>query len=303
MTTSNGWRPPPIQVIDWLFTHYNDPPAADGPFAAAPAAEEALNWEPESPPPIQDPADLRAANDWLHRERGRLRQYTETQLARIRTEHQSLVQQKYLNEQTMILGGQELTRKEELLARQSRALQQQALELSRREQALCGQLEQWSRARGELETISQVRVQTEQETAQLKSLLGGLRDETLALQKAREETQAELEAMAQALEQHREQRAADLARARANQEEMERRLRALDLAEQVAQRRVADLDDLEVRLREEFEEQERRLADQRRDVAALYARLRQPAPGAATKEPGRGTDEDGSLPRPGGFDV
>ena len=274
MTTSNGWRPPPIQVIDWLFTHYNDQPAP----LAAPSGDGALNWEPEAPPPIQDPADLRAANDWLLRERGRLRQYTETQLARIRTEHQSLVQQKYLNEQTMILGGQELTRKEELVTRQSRALQQQALELSRREQALCGQLEQWSQARGELESLSEVRVRTEQETEQMRALLGGLRDETLALQKARESTQAELEAMTRALDEHRDERAKDLARARSNQEEMERRLRALDLAEQAAQRRVAELDELEVQLREEFEDQERRLAAQRRDVTAMYARLREGAP-------------------------
>ena len=285
MTTSNGWRPPPIQVIDWLFTHFNDPPASDASFAAAPAGPDAPQWEPEAPPPLRDAGDLEAANDWLQRERTRLRQYTETLMARIRTEHQALVDQKYLNEQTRILGGQELTRKEELLARQSRALQQQALELSRREQALSGQLQQWSQARSELETLSQDRVRTEQETEQLKALLAGLRDETLALQKTREAAQNELEAMTRTFEEHREERARDLARTRANQEEMERRLRALDLAEQAAQRRVADLDDLEVRLREEFEEQERRLADQRRDVAAMYARLRQGAPGAGTTDP------------------
>jgi len=278
MTTSNGWRPPPIQVIDWLFTHFDSPSLPMGHVgsapAPAPAAPDGPEWEPESPPPLLDAADTRAANEWLRRERDRLRQYTETQLARIRAEHQALLNQKFGNEQTMILGGQELTRKEDLLARQSRALQKQALELSMREQALSGKLEQWSRARGEMDTLSQARVQTEQETEQLRGLLAGLRDETAALQKSREATQAELETMARALEEQREERAKDLARARANQEEMERRLRSLDLAEQAAQRRVAELDELEVRLREEFEEQEQRLAAQRRDVTALYARLR-----------------------------
>ncbi len=61
----------------------------------------------------------------------------------------------------------------------------------------------------------------------------------------------------------------------ARQAQMERRLRELDRAEQTAHRRPAALDELEARLREEFEEQERRLAAERREVAALYRRLRQ----------------------------
>jgi hypothetical protein len=55
---------------------------------------------------------------------------------------------------------------------------------------------------------------------------------------------------------------------------MEERLNDLEKVEQAAQRRIAELDELEVRLREEFEEQERQLAEQRGEVAALYTRLR-----------------------------
>jgi hypothetical protein len=42
---------------------------------------------------------------------------------------------------------------------------------------------------------------------------------------------------------------------------MEQRLRALGQAEKAAERRSAELEELEVRLREEFEEQERQLAE------------------------------------------
>ena len=56
---------------------------------------------------------------------------------------------------------------------------------------------------------------------------------------------------------------------------MEQRLRALDLAEQSAARRMAELDEMEIRLRDEVEEQERELAHQRQEILALQERLRQ----------------------------
>jgi chromosome segregation ATPase len=206
-----------------------------------------------------------------------LQQYTEIQLARIRGEHEALVNRIYHSEQTMILGCQELSRKEELLAQQSRVLQQQAGELSQRERALAGQLEQWSKVQGELADLCQARVRTEEETEQQRALLDTLRGEAMALQKSREATQAELEAMARALDEQREARAKEQALTRTHQAQMDKRLRDLDRAEQAVQRRVAELDELEARLREEFEGQERQLAEQRRDITALYARLRQRA--------------------------
>ena len=102
-----------------------------------------------------------------------------------------------------------------------------------------------------------------------------MRAEALALQKSREATQAELEAMARSLDEQREAREKEQELTRALQVQMEQRRRALDKAEQAAQRRVAELDELEIRLRDEFEQQERQLAERRKDVAALYARLRQ----------------------------
>ena len=124
----------------------------------------------------------------------------------------------------------------------------------------------------------------------MQSLLGGLRDETLALQKSREDTQAELEAMARPWNNT----GSNGPRTWPGPGQSGRDGTApagVDLAEQAAQRRVADLDDLEVRLREEFEEQERRLADQRRDVAAMVARLRQARP-----EQGRLMRDEGPAP-------
>ena len=147
MTTPNDADVFATQAVDWIFTYYATQPTWDrhslGVPVGAPANYPRAGME--APPEIKEASDLRAANEWLQREWDRLKQYTEIQLARIQRESQALLSQNHLNEQTMILGCQELSRKEELLARQSRALQQQAANLSQRETALTEQFDQWSR--------------------------------------------------------------------------------------------------------------------------------------------------------------
>jgi hypothetical protein len=291
MTTPNNEEGSSTQAVDWIFTYYATQPTWDRQSLAVPVGAPVSYPRAgmDAPPEIKDPADLRAANAWLQREWDRLKQYTEIQLARIQRESQALLSQNHLNEQSMILGCQELSRKEEMLARQSRALQEQAAELSRRERALAEQFGQWSQIQNELRESSKGGP-TSEETAQEQALLASLRAETTALQKSREAIQAELEAMARSLDEQREAREKEQALTRSLQGQMEQRRRALDKAEQAAQRRVAELDELEVRLREEFEQEEQKLAERRKDVAALYARLRQ--------DPGGQNPAQPSAPKP-----
>src|SRR5262249_16668359 len=105
-------------------------------------ADEGSEAEAE-PPVIHGPADLRAANEWFRRERQRLQQYTQNQLARIQQERQTLLGQNYMHEQALIVRAQELSRQEQLVAQQSHGLQQRAADLARREQALANQLARW----------------------------------------------------------------------------------------------------------------------------------------------------------------
>src|SRR5262249_10688189 len=123
------------QALDWLFARLGgqggaDPAPPAEPWADAPPARAG----PPPPPRVHPPEDLKLASAWLQRERARLETYTRSQLARIQREHQAQVAQNYLNEQTLILRSQELTRKEELLVSRGRALQAQAQELAQREQ-------------------------------------------------------------------------------------------------------------------------------------------------------------------------
>jgi hypothetical protein len=276
MTSTNDPAARQTQAADFLFSHFGAQAWGRQPSGTlAEIGGGNLPPDADAPPPIQNQQDLVAANEWLQRERKRLQEYTETQLERIAAEHQALVKRNYQNEQSMILACQELSRKEEMLTRQSRALQDQAAELSRRQHTLSSQLQEWSRSHGELADLTQARARTEQEAAEQRALVDSLRTESLALQKSRELLQAELETMARELSEQREQRERERALTQTQQSQMEERLRALDRAEQAAQRRVADLDELEAQLRDEFEDQERRLAEQRREVASLSARLRQ----------------------------
>src|SRR5262245_36355796 len=111
--------PDPTEAVDFLFSHFSGGPTGPPPLPGLPSTPLGQAPDlasPEEPPALQKPGDLQAANDWLRRERHRLEAYTRTQLARLQREHQALVGQNYINEQTLILRSQEMSRKEDLLS-------------------------------------------------------------------------------------------------------------------------------------------------------------------------------------------
>jgi chromosome segregation ATPase len=231
MADWNAGPGPSTQVLDWLFSRL----AGGGPTVAPVVRAKVDDPGTSAPPPaIRDAADLQAAADWLQRERKRLEGYTQVQLARLQSEHEELVRQNYLNEEALILRSQELSRTEEMLATQSRALQQQAEELSRREQALAARHD-----------------------------LGA---EAEALQQARAAAQADLEALAVTLTEQQASREKEQARLAARKAQLEARLQAAERAEAGAQRREAELDELEARLLREIEGERQQLAATRREL-------------------------------------
>jgi chromosome segregation ATPase len=273
------------QILDWLFSRIGgsggEPPIEGKPERANddPAS---LAAPPPAPPALTGPADLQAAHEWLLRERKRLEAYTEAQLRRLHGEHQAMLQQNYLNDQGLVLRCQEVSRKEELLASQSRALQRQAEEVARREQALAEQLTQWWKAHEELANVQQLHANVAQEATAQQAMLGSLQSEIAALQQSREAARADLEAMAVAIESQRDARAKHQALLTAQQAQLAGRLESADRAEAAASRRLAELEELEVRLYREISEQERQLAAERRELRALEDRLRR---GAALGRP------------------
>jgi chromosome segregation ATPase len=224
---------------------------------------------------VETQADLQAAYDWLLRERKRLDGYTNAQLAKIQNEHAAMITRHYTNEQVMILRSQELANKEDFLTRQTRGLQQQAQQLAERETALGEQREQLCKAHEEFAALQQSCTGVRRDAEVQQALLDTLRMETGAVQRDREKTREDLEVMEKRLQEQREARASEQALYAARQSQLDQRFNALEKAEEAAQQRLAELDDLETRLRDEIEERETQLAAERRSVEALTAQLRQ----------------------------
>ena len=148
MTVSNSDLTPRQEVRDWLFAQLGGQPhrnaAFDNPRSLDGEPDERLSdalpqSAPSEPPAIRGPEDLRAANEWVQKERQRLEAYTRNQLASIQQQHNLLISQNYLHEQNLILRSQELARKEKLVLVQGETLQQQSQDLAKREEALVGQ--------------------------------------------------------------------------------------------------------------------------------------------------------------------
>jgi chromosome segregation ATPase len=250
------------------------------------------SFEPEPPPEaISRNPELKAAYEWLGREKARLETYTRTQLARIQAQRRETMRQTHQDEQTMILRAQELNRREEFLAHQARRVQEQALQLEHREKALLYHLEQQRQGQEELLTAQKTSEDVRQEIDGQRSLLEALRAETSALLAARDAAKGELAALEAAIPAHREAMARERAALAACREQAEQRVHVLDREEAAMQRRLTELDEWEAQLHQEIEEHERHLSGERREMASLLERLRFQVPSAL-----QGFDfEDGSC--------
>jgi hypothetical protein len=244
------------EAADHLFCHLE----GSGGMAWPARLTEAVAYEPAPPPGEAElPPAVRAAHEWLRREKARLEAYTRAQLARIYAERQQAAGQNYLAEQALILRTQELNRKEEFLARQVRSLQEQAAQLAQREQALLGGLQEQRHGQEEWCAVQKASQDLRHEADGQQALLAALRAETSALQAARDAARADLGALEAALPAQRAALAAEQAALAAYRSQLERRAEALAQEETAMQRRQAEIDDLEARLCQEAEAQERQL--------------------------------------------
>jgi hypothetical protein len=272
-----------LEALDVVFSQLGGESAPAPPVAPSagatrrPPASPARGQEFDpQPPPASIPLtpQLQTAYEWLQREKSRLEGYTRAQLARIHSQREEMMRQSHNDEQAIILRAQELNRKEEFLAHQTKALQAHAAHVAQWENGLLGRLEENRKTQ---ETLAEAQKTTEdvlQKIAGQRALLEALRFETSALQAARDAARADLAALEAALPAQREaleREQASLAAARA---QVEQRLLGLDKDEAAMQRRLAELDDMEAQLREELEAQERQVSRERREIAEVRAKLR-----------------------------
>ncbi len=254
MSGPNGTHPLQAPAVDCLFVQMVEGGDTNPPAPAQPQWRP-VGW-PDPPADLEKSPELREAFHWLQAERRRLEEYTRNQFAALQQRHQAILAQHFRNEETLALRTQELNREMAFFAAQAKIIQERAGELARREKAVTEQAEK-------------LRAQQE---------LRGLGEHTPGPNPAdwQVETEAPANGLAEAasaLEEHQAAWEGKQAEITDRLAQMEQRYQALERAEEVARRRMAELDELENRLTQEFEKQERQLALERRQIEALRARL------------------------------
>jgi chromosome segregation ATPase len=272
-------NPQLVESLDWLFgrisgklTGYTIPAdifQTSGASTPLPLPGALAYEGPGAPPALDGPADLQAAYEWLQGEKARLEEYTRSQFALIRQQHEAAMAKHFRGEEALTLRTQELNREMAFLASQSEAVQQRARELGEWESALSQQTDQLRHAQAELLRVQQTSEDIQRDTEAQRAFLESLQAETAQRQAGARAARAEFEILQATLKTHQqawEQKQEEITQRAA---QMEERYQALEKAEEAVKRRLKELDELEDRLHQEFEEQEQRLARERREIAGL----------------------------------
>jgi hypothetical protein len=280
MTVSRPNPSPRTLSVDALFARLHDERAGyAAPLPSAAGQDPGGNGsstlaELQPPPTLQDPADVEVAHEWLKSERARLEAYTRSQFAAIQQQHQSLLAKQFRSEEALALRAQELNREMKFLASQSEALQNRARELAERETTLTMHMEKLASAEREFLAVQQTGNNLGEVAEGHRALLEQLRADMARLQAAGADARTEASAFEAALKERQEAWEQKHAAQVARQEEMERRYEALERGEEASQTRLAELNDLEELLRTEFDQEEKRLAQERQEIDVLRAKLR-----------------------------
>jgi DNA repair exonuclease SbcCD ATPase subunit len=228
---------------------------------------------PEPSETIRQSPELLDAYQWLQAERQRLDAYTRKQFATIQHQHQTLLAQHFRNEEALALRTQELNREMAFFAAQAKAIQERARGLAQREQALVAQTEKLSRAQAELMKIGQA-PGTPFPNPDVGRILEELKTETAGLRQSEELAGGEFEGVEAALKERQEAWEKKQAEISERISQMDKRYQDLEKAEEATCRRLAEMEELEMRLEQEFAKQEPQLARERRENERLRAMLR-----------------------------
>lgn len=264
MFGSNGSHPLQAPAVDCLFVQLAEGNGAGHPVPSrhesSPSAGPAPAVWPDPPADLENVPELREAYQWLQGERRRLEEYTRSQFAAIQQRHQAILAQHFRNEENLAIRTQELNREMTFLAAQAKIIQERAGELARREKALAEQTATLAKVQQEFRQDNQNPASDASDSAdwqvETRTAAQGLAEVADALQEHQAIWESKQAAIADRLAQ------------------MEQRYQALEQAEEVARRRMAELDELENRLNQEFEKQERQLALERRQLETQRARWR-----------------------------
>jgi hypothetical protein len=217
-----------------------------------------LHTQSPSPPPsltLEPPEDEPGEKQWIGEEAQRFKAYIGQQLSALRQQRHDLTALHAQLEAKSITREQELNRQQSVLAAKTDLLRQREEVIARQEMALARGREELAELEQTLRDFQEQRNLAEQEIVDLRRRGNALRAEV-------EQLQHSANAVREGMKALEEQRRAFKAEQDAWAERLalwERRQSTLDRDEQSLQRRTAEVEELEERVRAELEERARAL--------------------------------------------
>lgn len=238
-----------IQCIDHLFSVLA---GAEPPREAPRPAVEPNGTGPQSAA-WSAPTAWQADYEWIQEEKKRLEAYTLSQLTLVRQQRDELQQRKNSTEQAMIQREQELNRQARLLANAGEILKRREQTVAERETALTSQAQVLAQVQDQVRALQQTRDQLQHEIEQHGLQLEQERLQATQLKEAIRAARIELFNYEKPLKERQkawEREQATLAAART---QLEQRRAALEKEEEAMKRRLAEVEELESRLRGNYQ--------------------------------------------------
>jgi chromosome segregation ATPase len=210
---------------------------------------------------------VRVAHEWLQAEHKRLQEYTRGIFARIHQEQQAALAKYVQSEQTLALRTQEANRHAHFLNAQTAALRQ-------REQELAVRAEELAKTSAQPLPAEQSIPAAPQPTEEQRIALDALRAEVDRLRESDAAARAQLETVAGELGEYRRSWEQKQAEINSRHAQIEQRYRFLEKAEAAVQRRLTELEEYERSLMDELDDQEQKLAQDRRELQLHRANAR-----------------------------
>jgi len=249
MTGQANGNSPQIQCIDHLFSVLAG--------AEPPRDVQRPAVEPNGPAPQSAawpaPAAWQADYEWIQEEKKRLEAYTLSQLALVRQQREELLQRKNSTEQAMIQREQELNRQARLLANAGEILKRREQAVAEREAALTSQGQMLTQMQDQVRALQQTRDQLQREIEQHGLQREQQRLQATQLEESIRAARTELFNFEKPLKERQkawEHEQALLATARS---QLEQRRAALEKDEEAMKRRLAEVEEIESRLRGDYQ--------------------------------------------------
>jgi hypothetical protein len=254
--------------LDEFFARVAAQSDAAPPLAAAPPPVAAAPPIPPAPlAPQGNGIQYQAEREWLQEERQRLETYMAKHFGLLKQQREEFAGWRTQVEETLVAREQEVNRRQRQVAAQEEAQARREAELTEQEAGLERQkAEPIIAAEEELKALQAAIGQARQETEQLREIHEQLQTDAERLQQESLRAQNDLASLEATIQERRQLMEQEQSKWHSQWQHLERRQVALTKAEEMVQRRQAEVKGLEKQIYLELERQEQRLGLERKQL-------------------------------------